>query len=87
MNFNYSISEFESLSLNKKYQTLIDHGFYISTHFKCGMGIYLFSYHNYFVEIWKSLKNDKPDWIRIVKNEILDSYFTEIDLKDLLPIA
>lgn len=79
--------EFQSLSLNKRFQLLKKHGGHIAVRQKSVHLIHLFSIYNFYVEVWILLSFNHIQWIEIQDNKtIINSYADNIDLKKHLDI-
>ena len=79
--------EYQSLSLNKRFQLLKKHGEHIAVRQKSVHLIHLFSIYNFYVEVWILLSFNHIQWIEIQDNKtIINSYADNIDLKKHLDI-
>ncbi|PHR47645.1 MAG: hypothetical protein COA32_06730 [Fluviicola sp.] len=79
--------EFQSLSLNKRFQLLKKHGEHIAVRQKSVHLIHLFSIYNFYVEVWILLSFNHIQWIEIQDNKtIINGYADNINIKKHLDI-
>lgn len=80
----FSKTEFSKLPIGKRFLALKKDGTYIAARLKGIHSIHLFSYNNFYVEVWIVISLNQVHWIEIQENkEIVSDYAEEVDLNDL----
>lgn len=84
----YNLEEFKKLSLEKKYHELEKHGNFVASRIHGGHIVSLFTYNQFFVELWKRAALNYVEWIEVVNNDAsLRAYLDSININidDLFP--
>lgn len=77
----YSLEEFKKLSLEKKYHELEKYGNFVASRLYGGHIVSLFTYNQFFVELWKRAALNYVEWIEVVNNDAsLRAYLDSINI-------
>lgn len=83
----FSRIDFEQLHMDDKLIHLANYGTYIASRYSQGMEVALYSYNNFFAELWKNKHNYNTYWITVSGPEIADKYVRDTDFKSLFPVS
>lgn len=78
----FSKTEFKKLSINDRYKALKRDGEHIAARLQGVHSIHLFSYHNFYVEVWIVMSLNQIHWIEVQENtSIINTYADQVDIK------
>lgn len=80
-----SKEEFNKFNLHKRIAFLKSDGTCIAERYHLSYQVFLYTYSDFYVEVWMKVGLNMVQWIEIVNNpETLKMYVKDIDINDLL---